>query len=83
VFCCSRKGLLANMNAGEENKRRIEKWKENKIQDWHKGGKLRQKFPDIDDLKNWMNAQVSKAKTKAASKSSRSGRSRKGPQRTT
>jgi len=52
----------------DENERRIEAWKEQKVVEWHKGGKLRDRFPDVNEFRAWMETQILKAKQKAATK---------------
>ena len=46
------------------NKGRVQKWKQQKIAEWEKGGKLREKYPQRKDLDEWMEKQVLKAQKK-------------------
>ena len=50
--------------AAQENARRIQAWIDSKVTEWHKGGRLRTKFPDINDLRVWMAGQIQKAHEK-------------------
>eukprot|EP00467_Chlorarachnion_reptans_P014305 CAMPEP_0114528060 /NCGR_PEP_ID=MMETSP0109-20121206/23982_1 /TAXON_ID=29199 /ORGANISM="Chlorarachnion reptans, Strain CCCM449" /LENGTH=204 /DNA_ID=CAMNT_0001710135 /DNA_START=358 /DNA_END=972 /DNA_ORIENTATION=- len=46
------------------NKHRVEKWKQQKVAEWEKGGKLKEKCPTREDLNTWMDGQISKAQKK-------------------
>mmetsp|Transcript_8695 Transcript_8695/g.16033 ORF Transcript_8695/g.16033 Transcript_8695/m.16033 type:complete len:202 (+) Transcript_8695:149-754(+) len=43
------------------NQDRVEKWKQQKVAEWEKGGKLREKCKTREDLEKWMDGQISKA----------------------
>eukprot|EP00954_Amorphochlora_amoebiformis_P001655 130408-Amorphochlora_amoeboformis.AAC.1 len=46
----------------KSNQQRVEKWKAQKVVEWEKGGKLREKYETREELDKWMEGQINKAK---------------------
>mmetsp|Transcript_9506 Transcript_9506/g.11357 ORF Transcript_9506/g.11357 Transcript_9506/m.11357 type:complete len:211 (-) Transcript_9506:170-802(-) len=54
----------AKSRMNEANKARVEKWKQQKIAEWERGGKLRDKCATKEELDEWMEGQINKAQKK-------------------
>jgi len=48
----------------QANQARVEKWKQQKVAEWEKGGKLKGKCKTREELQKWMQGQIDKAQKK-------------------